>query len=468
MTHNWYPPTYYNHFLEHPILWSPERRRSEEQRLAHECFEVWKTQERVKRSEKLKNQSEYREMVNNWNPWGQPGNGAPNMDTRIRNLEMDGLFPADKNVVRQSQTLPRIGKNKYLCTSMTAVSGGSGAPLRNESGRLLVPLREDPLITFSDSTRNYVDKDLRYRTTPAEQNAYRQDLDRIVEEKKRMRYNEKNGIGSTYRNNYEDPWGRPGPGGTPWRDPKNIGHNFMKSMGWTTKDTLKSLNNEMNDGKHLLDEDQIYHPPKLALKKPPMPCCDRCSCQCIKKIESTILRDNSPPKIKENYRCEFEEVNKSPKKLPHYALPQHCNRQQPLEPLQPIQTSSKPKRKKSPTKKLSKASMISGGVELVPLLAKRRDERPISLSTTDITKYKINKSSWHDGDPEYLNDLERQVVQKQKLRQISHERDVESSRCHFKNFDSFWGRPGCGAPQNNKNKLKLDDLLYNTPMYQHF
>lgn len=32
--------------------------------------------------------------------------------------------------------------------------------------------------------------------------------------------------------------------------------------------------------------------------------------------------------------------------------------------------------------------MITGGVELVPLLAKRRAmQRPISLSTTDVTKY---------------------------------------------------------------------------------
>lgn len=50
---------------------------------------------------------------------------------------------------------------------------------------------------------------------------------------------------------------------------------------------------------------------------------------------------------------------------------------------------------------------------------------------------------------------------------MSRERDVESCRNHFANFDSFWGRPGCGAPQMNKNKQKLDDLLYNAPMYQH-
>jgi hypothetical protein len=37
-------------------------------------------------------------MSNNWNPFGAPGCGAPNTDIRIRNLEMDGLFPTDKNV----------------------------------------------------------------------------------------------------------------------------------------------------------------------------------------------------------------------------------------------------------------------------------------------------------------------------------------------------------------------------------
>lgn len=71
--------------------------------------------------------------------------------------------------------------------------------MRNESGRLMCSLREDPSITFGESTRNYVDKDLRYRTTPSEQNAYRLELDRMVEEKKRRTYNEKFGIASGYR-----------------------------------------------------------------------------------------------------------------------------------------------------------------------------------------------------------------------------------------------------------------------------
>lgn len=162
----------------------------------------------------------------------------------------------------------------------------------------------------------------------------------------------------------------------------------MKSMGWTTKDTLRSINHEIND-KSLA---QQFPPPKYNSKQP-MSCCDRCSCECIKKIENTILRSNSPPRAKENYRIDFDDaVQKSPKKAPHYALPQQCTRH--LEPLQqaPPLPPSKQNPKQPPAKKQSRTSMMSGGVELVPLLAKRRDERPISLSTTDITKYKINKS----------------------------------------------------------------------------
>jgi hypothetical protein len=67
---------------------------------------------------------------------------------------------------------------------MQAISGGSGAPIKNETGRLLVPLRDDPSITFKDSTRNYVENDLRYKMSPNEQTAYRQELDKIVQQEK--------------------------------------------------------------------------------------------------------------------------------------------------------------------------------------------------------------------------------------------------------------------------------------------
>lgn len=157
----------------------------------------------------------------------------------------------------------------------------------------------------------------------------------------------------------------------------------MKSMGWTTKDTLKSINNEI---KYAQPQPLQQNFSKCRSQPGQISCCDKCSCECVKKIENTILR--SPIKEKENN----EPVQKSPKKTPHYALPQQCNRETRLEPLQQTSQQSSKNIKQLPTKKLSKTNLISGGVELVPLLAKRRDERPISLSTTDITKYKINKS----------------------------------------------------------------------------
>lgn len=40
-------------------------------------------------------------MVNNYNPFGKLGGGAPNVDIRIRNLEVDGLFPVAKNVLNR-------------------------------------------------------------------------------------------------------------------------------------------------------------------------------------------------------------------------------------------------------------------------------------------------------------------------------------------------------------------------------
>lgn len=96
-----------------------------------------------------------------------------------------------------------------------AVSGGSGAPILSESGRFLVPLHEDPQILFSDSTRSFVEKDLRYRRTPMQQTVYREELDKMVEEKKRQKLNEKFLLPVGFKNNneqFDGTWGRPGPG----------------------------------------------------------------------------------------------------------------------------------------------------------------------------------------------------------------------------------------------------------------
>lgn len=54
----WYPPTYYNHYIEHPLFWEDDRRRIEQHNLSRECYEVWQAQKRLEHCEKLKSQSE--------------------------------------------------------------------------------------------------------------------------------------------------------------------------------------------------------------------------------------------------------------------------------------------------------------------------------------------------------------------------------------------------------------------------
>ncbi|XP_070170434.1 uncharacterized protein [Polyergus mexicanus] len=37
------------------------------------------------------------------------------------------------------------------------------------------------------------------------------------------------------------PWGRPGPGGALWRDPKLLGARFLESMGWTNNSIIDKI-----------------------------------------------------------------------------------------------------------------------------------------------------------------------------------------------------------------------------------
>ena len=275
---------------------------------------------------------------------------------------------------------------------VTLLSGGGGDVIRSESGKMQIPFREDPSIMFGNSTRNYADSELRYKKTNAEQAAYRQDLDRLVHEKKQRNFNDKYGNTPGFRMVEEnDPWGKPGPGGTPWRDPRNVGQNFMKSMGWSTKDTLRSMKSDMNQLKSppiqqqteypQQQQQQQYSPQKFKGHNNKTSCCDRCSCECIKKIENTILRNTSPPRQvqdRNNYHMNNleEPPHKTPKNIshtqssytPHYQRPQQCNRTQldPMDQQQFQQTSSTKAKPKaiSPAKKSSRNCMITGGVEL--------------------------------------------------------------------------------------------------------
>lgn len=99
--------------------------------------------------------------------------------------------------------------------------------------------------------------------------------------------------------------------------------------------------------------------------KLPAQCCPNCFCDCKAKYATKQSSDQ------ENKENKLASANETVKQLVHAPNAKNCKKCKYLKP---------------------RSCMISGGVELVPLLAKRRAmQRPISLSTTDVTKYPVEK-----------------------------------------------------------------------------
>ncbi|XP_066246417.1 glutamic acid-rich protein isoform X1 [Euwallacea similis] len=114
--------------------------------------------------------------------------------------------------------------------------------------------------------------------------------------------------------------------------------------------------------------------------------------------------------------------------------------------------------------KSRKLSPLSGnkenGLELVDLLAKdRRTSIKVPLSSTDITKEKKNGICSRSGS-NYLKDLTAQMLNKREQIQEMKRRDNETSMKHFSTWESFWGKPGNGAPGNTTKKGSIERLLY--------
>lgn len=178
---------------------------------------------------------------------------------------------------------------------------------------------------------------------------------------------------SEYTDMNRQPWGKAGPGGAPWRNPKQKGQNFMRSLGWTNKKVLKEIDKQITTD---------YSPPVERLKPLNLskerrssktsenltPCCSRCICECPARFEKSKTDDI---------------LNSSTiREKPHYPKP--------IQTAAPRKSSPLYIPKKRTRNRLCDSSptyAVTGGIELVPLLAKRRSAyKPFSLSTTDVTK----------------------------------------------------------------------------------
>uniref|UniRef100_A0A336MJU4 CSON000854 protein n=1 Tax=Culicoides sonorensis TaxID=179676 RepID=A0A336MJU4_CULSO len=455
----------------HPVLWCHERKKQAEMKWAEENTILARQAHERRYQERLRDKEEFKRMIETYNPWGRKGGGAPNKSIRMSNLYQEGLYPEPKTNPR-TPISPQSTNNRYKYRGTE--TGGGGAPLRDSSGKIVTQYKDDPLISFNEPTRDHVDIALRYKKGPIEQAEYRHELDRLSTQQLAKRLEERRGLRefesnrpmvSEYTDNSRQPWGKPCPGGAPWREPKELGHNFMKSLGWTNKEVLKKLdktnsnatekikplnletrrsnngsssNNNHNNGNNSHNGSKLSDGKENALLTS---CCSQCVCACPARYGKSKTDDFLTVKEKNAY----------PKPIQTAAPKSMYKKGSPL-----YHPKKKFRHEQSETQ-------FTGGVELVPLLAKRRaSPRPISLSTTDVTKIKDINSGYY-RDPGYLSELNQQITQRHHEMQIYLQRDAEISRQHYETWQTFWGRPGHGAPMEVKKKHNLNILLYNDP-----
>ncbi|XP_022909197.2 uncharacterized protein [Onthophagus taurus] len=202
-------------------------------------------QNQIRNMNKKQEQQLNREMLEKFWPWNKPVHPRG-----LGNLRMEEIFPDDE-----------LQKCKRLTGSLNLGKPGGGAPHR-------IRTLEDPLLRFqwNKDLRNAVENNIRYKKNRLEQEEYKKHLDKIVYERKKLKEKEKR---DDLKQNVDlmaktPPWGKPGPGGILWRQPKDIGLNFLQSMGWSDEQTLNQLD---NDYKKLKPKEQFKFPSKPLYSK---------------------------------------------------------------------------------------------------------------------------------------------------------------------------------------------------------
>ncbi|XP_037943600.1 uncharacterized protein LOC119676432 [Teleopsis dalmanni] len=498
---------------EHPLLWCEEKKRLIERKNAEESLRMWRRRKAEEMARKEREKQEYFDLYLKHCPWGRPGGGAPNVDVRRKDITAVGLhstptinmpnrlislqppcrysdyFSKHRKchdpaaIYHHHHHAPRVTTHAHTVHHITdtirpAIAGSTVTICEREGpGTLTVPSK-------TKNGERHVDIEVRYKPTigkgkpmlekivvtetdkcplaPAQQS----EATKSPQKKKQSFKMDKAGS--------KDPWGKPGPGGKPWRSPKAAGSTFMKSMGWTNKEVLKELD---QDNPATPAEKNTFR--KSRSNKKLQRCCAMCTCTCPAMMSGALKSTHKKPQHSSPTKVEPNPI------LTGKICPRFMRRCVPDVIPGAVDNS-----RTTTDNTTSTSNLPGGGVELVPLLARRRAKnRPISLSSTDVTKrtashdrYAINlitkkkylyKSAsmkvisffgLATADPaadlRYLRELNQQITDRRRSITRSHQLEQELCNRHFETFDTYWGRPGHGAPTGVKNKLKLNELLY--------
>ncbi|XP_053954242.1 uncharacterized protein LOC128860627 [Anastrepha ludens] len=288
-------------------------------------------------------------------------------------------------------------------TKVTDSSGGVGVGLgATKNGETLhITLKDHPSMSFRN--KGHLDIEVRYKQGAGAGVKVKPLLEKIVvsdsdkcplvqgiqaEPVVRGSPRKKKLVAKLEKPPNKDPWGRAGPGGKPWRSPKAVGSTFMKSLGWTNKEMLKDLD---QDNPVTPAEKPTFR--KVRTNKKVQRCCELCICSCPGMVTNKGCGGGVGGGI----------VPLSTQKKPHQSLPNKGQSN--------TTTAADLKKKYCPrfvrhcgpptmdnnisNNTETSANAGGDGVELVPLLARRRaNARPVSLSSTDVTKRTASKDRY--------------------------------------------------------------------------
>ncbi|XP_045494241.1 uncharacterized protein LOC123693274 [Colias croceus] len=428
-----------------------EQTRAEGERLARERREL-----RIR--EKYEQQRQAREELASYEPWGRAGAGAPNpQGVRFSNLRARGIYPEDElKGISLFETCQRWSspQRRYHQT-----------PLR---------LREDPQLCYAENLRKSVDNDIRYKQTPNQQQAYKEILDNLVDQRKKAIKEEilQDLEFERKLNALEGPWGKPGPGGKIWRNPRNVGLNFSKSMGWTDNEIFNKIRGDQRRSKRssltlpdvkraddysnlvaLEKENVVPHREKLP----------QINKHSIKSKNCSSDEKRQVEREKELIQCYGKNGRTKQNSSKQKFVKRLSNGERVEKRIEDIGDSLNDK-KLTPEETILR---VTGGIELVPLLARRRRVGARTLPSSDVTRPPHESCQWREiRTDDYLRQLKQQMRVKSQQKEESRRNSAESVKQHHATWSSLWGRPGHGAPQlrGRYARSNLAQLLYVPPL----
>lgn len=282
---------------------------------------------------------------------------------------------------------------------------GCGAPARTSSGRIRTTLIGNPELRFqpNEGVQKSIINNIRYTADRGTKEAYQNVLEAQIAERKTREYQEKEHDIAVARelNQYEgNQWGRPGPGGPYWRERTLTGQGFFEKMGWSSSADPRRRAGAI---KHIEAEDMKKEMNEVQMRK----YAEYDDIRSSVGVELTPLMKNMP--------------TGNPRKDPSTGyMMNHSN----------------------PSTDVTRA----------------QDPKHIEPHNA-LPAYP--RQSPNEEKKTYYTELANQVVSKAQTSTAKARMDEEQQRQHFQHWDTYWGRPGYGAPKaHGPQKENLMKILH--------